>query len=113
MKRIIALFFVALMAACTAPGTTPSPSFDQTLAYSYGALATVRTAAANGITAHTITPTDALKVQVIADQARTLLDTSRTLHAAGDDTSAAAKLALVSSLLLEAQNYVPKNGVAK
>lgn len=100
-----------LLTACAQFGLAPPQSFDQKLAYGYSTVATVRTSAAQALTAGVITVADAERALVVTDEARAGLDAAGAASGAGDTTTAAGKLALATGLLAQLQQYLQSKGV--
>lgn len=100
-----------LITACTQVGLAPADSFDQKLAYGYGAVAAVRTSAAQAVTAGTISTADARSVLAVTDTARATLDAAGTANVAGDTSTALGKLAAASALIAQLQQFLTARGV--
>lgn len=106
-----ALVALILLAACTAVGVQAPQSFEQQLAYAYGAHTSVLEAAANALEVGDLTVEDAEAVLDLADQSRTLLDAARVASGAGDVTTAEGRLALATNVLEQLLTYLRTRGV--
>ncbi len=108
VQGIIAVLLLMIMAACAQ--LAPAESFDQKLAYGYGAVTAARKTAENGLKSNLIKVDDAKQVQDLADQARALLDSARQVRTT-DLSTATAKLALATTVLTQLQTYLTARGL--
>lgn len=107
MKPHYAFVFVlcAVLAACTSIGVAPAKSFPERLAYAYGVNTAVRQAATQGLNAGTLSGSDGEQVLKLTDEARTLLDSAKTLMDI-DARGAESKLVLATEILTHLQTYL-------
>lgn len=85
----------------------PTPqSVDQSIAYGYATLATVRTTTAQLLASNTINVVDAKMVQGLADQARAGLDIAKTYAQGGNLNAAMQAMNLASQVLDRVQTYL-------
>ena len=107
-----AYFCFLLLAGCASLGLAPASTFDQRLAYAVSQNAAVRTAAANALDAGDIQLADAQSVLKLTDEARTLLDAARVAAGAGDLSTAEARVALATTILVKLQAYLRERNKA-
>lgn len=105
-RAISALVAVLLLSACAQVGLQPAQSFDERLAYAYGANTAVREASVSALDAGSISAEDMEHVIALSDQARSLLDAARVASGAGDLGTAESRLALATSVLTQLQTYL-------
>ena len=103
------LLLALLLAACA--GIATPKTFDQSLAYTYGANTAALEAATSSLSAKTITSADMEKVLTLHDKVKTLLDASRAAHNVGDIKTAQGQLELATAALTELQTYLRSKGV--
>lgn len=100
MRKIQYLFlYVLLLVGCSSIGLQKAESFEQQLAYQYGNLTAVYSAAASSTAAGALSVKDAEAILKSADEARVALDTARLAYVAGDITTAEGRLAVAIQLL--------------
>ena len=115
MKKVLFVLLVsATLGACSFLGVVPAQSLSQQVAYGYGTVAGVRTAAANALTSGAISPTVAQTVLATTDTARASLDAAEMVIAlSGQDDpqgDAVKDLNIATQLLQAAQAALPKVG---
>src|SRR5271156_3645217 len=103
-------FMLSLLAGLVVGCAVAPQGADQSIASAYGVVSTVRTTAADLLTAKTITAADAQMVQGLADQARAALDLARGYTLAGKPTDAAGALTLATDVLTKLQTYLKAKG---
>lgn len=109
MKNLKSYYVVALLvclAGCAQLGLAPAQSFDQKLAYSYGAHTAVLKATTSALKAKSISSADAEHVAALADQSRQLLDAAKVASTGGDVTTATGRLLLATQILEQLQVYL-------
>lgn len=111
LLNLVACLGILALVACTQIGLAPAQSFDEKLAYGYSTVTSVRTSAATALDTGLIQVTDAQHVLDVTDQARAGLDAAKVASTAGDTTTAAGKLTLATSVLVEVQQYLIAKGV--
>lgn len=111
MRKLLGTLLLAFMVGCASLGGTPPQSVDETLGASQGQVDAVNNSAAQALMTGLITVADARVVLALTDQATAALDAARTAEGTGDLTTIQAKLSLVSSLLLQAAQYLQAKGV--
>lgn len=94
-----------LLVACSSLGLAPAKSLSDRLAYGYGTLSAVEFAAADATNAGELSKADAQTVLKLADNARTLLDGSKSLLDT-DPQAASTKLDLAVAVLTQLQTYL-------
>jgi hypothetical protein len=104
-KRIAAVLCV-LLAGCTFMGLAEPKTLSERIAYGYSVNAGVRQAAAQSVTAGTLSAEDGQHVLSLTDQARAYLDAARAVQGLGDTTTAEERLQLALAVLDEAQRYL-------
>ena len=107
LLNMISMVVVVAMLGCAA--LTPAKSFDDRLAYAYGAHTAVLAAAADSVTAHELTSTQGEQVLKLADQSRQVLDAARVAAAAGDVRTAEGQLTLATNILTQLQLYLRRS----
>jgi hypothetical protein len=105
------LLALAALVSCAQLGLAPAQSFNQQLAYAYGANTAALQAATSSLDAGGITSSDMEKVIDLHGQVRTLLDAAKATAATGDITTAQSKLALALTALTELQGYLRTHNV--
>lgn len=90
---------LVLISACASLGITQPQSTDQRLAYAFGQVTAMRSAAADALAAGSITAGDAEKVLRLTDDAKVFLDGARTALAGGDEPLAQNRLLLATNVL--------------
>jgi hypothetical protein len=103
-QRLLLLPLLLVLSACAA--LAPAKSFDDRLAYAYGAHTAVLAAAANSLSVHELSSTDAEQVLKLADDSRRVLDAARLAAGAGDVKTAEGQLALATNILTQLQTYL-------
>lgn len=113
MKRSYIALACALvvLSACQSMGIEPAKSFDDRLAYAYGAYTAVNTATASALDAKSITSKDAEGMQKIALEARGLLDGAKLASGSGNLADANNRLAAATVILTQLQTYIRSRGV--
>lgn len=91
--------------ACSQLGLQPAKSFDDKLAYAYGANTAVREASTSALNAHTITSEDMKHIMALNKQARDLLDAARSIQVT-DVQTAESRLLLATSVIAQLQTYL-------
>jgi hypothetical protein len=111
MKKLIqAVVVLFIVAACAQLGAPPAENVQQSIAYGYSSVASVRNTAAGMLSAKTINVNDAKMVQNLADQARTALDLAAEASKAGKPADAASALQLATQVLTQLQTYLKSKG---
>jgi len=105
MKKIVTILAVCMLTACASLGLQSPTTFPEKLAYAYGVHTAVLDTASAEITAQQLTANDGNTILRLADQARTMLDSAKTLSVT-DATTAQGKLTLATSILTELQTYL-------
>lgn len=114
---LLALFLVGVLlnlgvlSGCAALGYTAPQTFDQKLAYAYGACDGALKAIPTALTAGTLTSTKAAAVNTMVLQMKTLLDAARASEAT-DLPTAQKDLTLAAAVLSSVQQYFAANGVS-
>lgn len=111
MKRYsqyIAVLFI--VAACAQFGAQAPENLQQSIAYGYSSVASVRNTATILLTSKTISVADAKMVQTMADQARTALDLAAEASKAGKPADANSALQLANTVLTQLQTYLKSKG---
>ena len=111
MKRILAVALLAFLTGCAQLGLTPTQTFDNKLAYAYGANTAIREASTSALNAGTITSADMEFIIPLNRQARQILDAAKAATALGDLKTAEAKLLLATGILAQLQTYLRSKGV--
>ena len=106
LSSFIAVLALAAIAACAQLGAPAPANLQQSIAYGYSSVASVRTTAATLLTAKTISVTDAKMVQATADQARTALDLATEASKAGKPADAQSALTLATQVLTQLEAYL-------
>jgi hypothetical protein len=111
MKTKITLYLAtivtaALFASCAWMDVAECRGFDQCLAYAYGIHTGVQESAAVAVDFGDISSVQSRNMMVIADRARAMLDTAKTLSDAGDVPAAERQLALSREILTSLQEYL-------
>lgn len=104
-KRIAAVLCV-LLAGCTFLGLAQPRTLSERIAYAYSINAGVRQAAAQSVTAGTLSKEDGQYVLQVTDTTRGYLDLARTAYGAGDISTAEGRLTLALNVLDELQRYL-------
>lgn len=113
MKRYaqhIAVLLVVAMAACAQIGAPAPENLQQSIAYGYSSVASVRNTTTGLLNAKTISLNDAKMVQSMADQARTALDLAAEASKAGKPADANSALLLANTVLTQLQTYLKTKG---
>lgn len=113
MKRLthaVAVLFIVALAACAQLGAPQPENLQQSIAYGYSSVASVRNTAAGLLNAKTISVADAKMVQSMADQARTALDLASVASVAGKPADANSALQLATQVLTHLQTYLKTKG---
>lgn len=110
MKTFILAVLLAL-SGCASLGTVAPTSVGQQLAYAEGTTAGIRQSCTNALTTGVLTTSGAQNCLTITDAARTAIDAGNAAVSSGDSATAATKLALVNSLLLQIQQQLTAQGV--
>lgn len=84
----------------------PAKNFEAQLAYAYGTHTALMDAAANAVTAGSLTPHDAEQVLAIADDAKLLLESAKLALGVGDVATAEGQLALATNILTQLRDYL-------
>jgi hypothetical protein len=100
----------AFLAACSGIGLAPPQSFEERLAYAYGAHTAVLDAATTSVGAGDLSAQDGTAVLELADESRIILDGARLAWRAGDLDTAEARLVLATGLLQQLQAYLRSKG---
>ncbi len=112
MKKLLSFLFflttVSFVPGCAQLGLAPAQSIDQQIAYAYTVNASVRSTAADLLTAKTINMADAKMVLSMTDQVRSALDIARVAVAAGIPKDAQSALTLANDVLTQVQVYLAK-----
>jgi hypothetical protein len=96
---------------CASLGLAPAQSFDQGLAYAYGTHTAIEQTAAAAASSGAISQAEAASVLKLGDQSRQLLDSARTVEAAGNAAGASQDLALATAILTQLQSYLQARGI--
>lgn len=94
------------LSGCTALGVPQAQTFNQKLAYAYGIHTAVLQATTAAVVAGSLSSTDATKILVDSDNAKTVLDAANAAYTAGDAAGANSKLATGISVLQSIQAYL-------
>lgn len=105
-RRLACLAFLAVLTACSSLGLPPAQSFNDRLGYAIAAHTAVLETTRRSLDLGEITSAEASELAAIADNARALIGSARTVHAAGDVELAEQRLAVVLTLLQELQTYL-------
>lgn len=106
LRTLAPLFTVLLLAACSTLGLEKAGSFNDRLGYALSAHTAVLQETTAELNAGKITADDAKQIAAIADNARALMDSARTVYQAGQVDEANRKLSLVSAVLTELQTHL-------
>lgn len=104
MRKLAIGVLMLMLTACAA--LAPPKSFDQQLAYSYGAHTAVLSAAATSVELGELSKAEGKQVLELADQSRRILDAARIASSAGDLRTAQAQLALATDILIRLQAHL-------
>ncbi len=113
MKRLLILGCALLLGACASVGVVQPETFNQRLAYAEGVHHAVLDATDSSLNAGMLSSEAAQAVATQADQAEALLNAAKAADAAGDPTTANAKLAIALTALQGLQDYLRAQGVKK
>lgn len=107
-KAKVLLVFYALVGlfACTQLGVVAPQNTEQSIAYMYPAIATVRDATTALLQQGKIKKAEAQTVQSMADNARSATDIARAYATVKDQTAAAKALTMAKTVLREARKYI-------
>lgn len=100
------IILLGLGAGCVAMGVPVPKSTEQSIAYMYPAIATVRDTATTALQQGKIKKAEAQTVQGLADNARSATDIARDYVRAKDQSAASRALAMAKSVLREARKYI-------
>ena len=106
LRAYYLISLIAILAACAQLGLAPAQSFDQKLAYAYGAHTAVLKATTSALKAKSLSSADAEHVATLADQSRQLLDAAKVASTGGDVTTATGRLLLATQILEQLQVYL-------
>ncbi len=112
MKGVMILAVSLFLVACQSLGLAPAQSFDAKLANGYGVYTAVNQATTTAVESGTISADDALAVQGMQKNSRTLLDTARAIEST-NPTGASSNLALALSALTAIQSYLNQHAGGK
>lgn len=104
IRLSLPLLLSVTLAACSV--LQLAESLDQRLAVAYATHTAVLNATTAALDAGTITSADAINLAELADRARQVLDSARTVSAAGRTADAERQLVLAAAILLELQTYL-------
>lgn len=110
MKSLILAAVVLLLGACSSLGLAPAQSLEAKLAYGYAGVTAALNTIATATTAGQLTSTQATNANNLALQAKSILDTARSLETT-NATSAQNDLTLALSSLTAIQQYLTSAGV--
>lgn len=96
----------AVLQGCTQLGLQQPQTFNQRYAYALGQVTAIRQVATSALNAKQISIADAEYTLKVTDQSRQLLDAANSLADAGDIASAEGRVALVTGILTQLQNYL-------
>jgi len=108
MKYALVLVLLAL-SACQSLGLAPPQSFDEKLANAYGVHTAVVQATTTALSSGSISQADAIAVQGMEKNARTLLDSAKSIEQT-NPSGAQTNLGLALSALTALQTYLNTHG---
>lgn len=106
LRALAPLFALVLLVGCAAAGLEKAGSFNDRLGYALAAHTAVLEQTTAELNAGHITADDAKQIAAIADNARVLMDSARTVYQAGQVAEADKKLSLVRAVLTELQTHL-------
>lgn len=113
MKRAYIASWLVLsvvLASCQSLGLEPAKTFTGRLAYAYSTYTAANNTIASSLDAKRISSDDAKSFRVIAQEARTALDTARTVYESGDIADANNRLTFALSVLERLTAYLDSQG---
>jgi len=105
MKGLVILMVSLLSIGCSSLGLAPATNFDTRLANAYGVYTAVNQATTTALQNGTLSVDDAMAVQGMQKNARTLLDTAKSLEQS-NPSGAQSNLTLALSALIGMQSYM-------
>lgn len=112
MKGLFILSVSLFLVGCSALGLAPATTFDTRLANAYGVYTAVNQATTTAHDNGALSDADALAVQGLQKNSRTLLDTARSLEQS-NPTGAQNNLTLALSALTAVQSYLNNHSGVK
>lgn len=110
LQRYTMFYLVAMLTACAQLGAPAPENLQQSIAYGYSSVASVRTTAAGLLTSKTISVNEAKMAQSMADQARAALDLAAEASKDARPVDATSALQLATQVLTQLQAYLKKIG---
>lgn len=101
-----AVLALPVLQGCQFLGVTQPKTFRDEYAYSLAQVTAIRKTATDLLTTKQISAADAEYVLKTSDQARTYLDTARSVYEAGDSVKGQTGLQLVTNVLLQLQTFL-------
>jgi hypothetical protein len=109
MRKFLPPLLCLILIGCKSLGLAQPQGFDQQLANAYGVHTAVVQATATALTAGSITPADAVAVQSMEKNARSLLDSAKAVEQV-NPAGAQQNLTLALSALTALQTYLNTHG---
>lgn len=111
LRKLSILPLLLILAACQSLGLAPADTFEKGWSYAQAHTTGLRDTCTRALDAHKIGSGDMEYCIATADRSRDMLALARAAHASGDISTAHGRLALVSGVLNELEQYLITRGV--